>query len=156
MNTISMILFYSAWWKTLSQIKDDNFKVSPDVCQHPAMLTRLLGVQLLQQSPINGRVSLFKSSFHGSSFISNRSLNLDCNITIKFTNICYMGFFQQSVSILHCSNMWHHAQKHARHFHSRQPSEWTLTLEVTGSPTTLVPTHHTVPHHNSNNTAIRL
>jgi hypothetical protein len=42
------------------------------------------------------------------------------------------------------------------HFQSRQPSEWTLTLEVTGSSRTLVPTLHTAWHHNSGNTAIRL
>lgn len=42
------------------------------------------------------------------------------------------------------------------HFHSRWPSEWTLTLEVTGSSRTLVPTQHKVWHHNSDNTDIRL
>jgi len=48
-------------------------------CQHIASLTWLLGVQLLQQSPMKGRVSLFTLSCHGSSLISNRSTSFDYN-----------------------------------------------------------------------------
>jgi len=42
------------------------------------------------------------------------------------------------------------------HFYSRWPSERTLTLDVTSYSRTLVPTHHNVWHHNSDNTDIRL